>query len=177
MWKTCKRFPMYEVNEHGDVRSKETQKIMKQRVNSRGYLRLNLYCNGERKTVYSYRLVAEAFIPNPNNLPCVNHKDENKLNNDVSNLEWCTIAYNNRYGTKLKRQSDNSGKPIVAFNSTVFLRFKSLTQAAEVMDCVPSTIYKAINNKEFAFYKGLVWHYVDDPLPEKHGAAFSKTLG
>ena len=58
------------------------------------------------KHEYIHRLVAEAFIPNQDNLPCINHKDENKSNNNVENLEWCDKAYNNRYGTINIRQSE-----------------------------------------------------------------------
>ena len=68
-----------------------------------GYKMVDLHFCGVRKRMYVHRLVAQAFIPNPNNLPQVNHKDENKLNNCVSNLEWCTHAYNQRYGTKNER--------------------------------------------------------------------------
>lgn len=68
-----------------------------------GYKMIDLRMNGKRKRVYVHRLVAQAFIPNPNNLPQVNHKDENKLNNFVDNLEWCTHTYNQRYGTKNAR--------------------------------------------------------------------------
>lgn len=63
-----------------------------------GYYMVDLFKEHYRKRVYVHRLVAEAFIPNPCNLPCINHKDENRSNNDISNLEWCTIAYNNNYG-------------------------------------------------------------------------------
>ena len=169
MWKTCKRFPLYEVNEHGDVRNKDTQKILKQRINGKGYLRVNLVCDKGRKTVYSYRLVAEAFIPNPKHLPCVNHKDENKLNNDVSNLEWCTIEYNNRYGSKTRRQY----KPIYACYKDIQLGFESLNQAAEVIGCAPSTLCNAIRKGEITYFKGLYWCYIEDTPTGKSDAHLS----
>lgn len=69
------------------------------------YCRVDLYQNHQHNLKFVHRLVAEAFIPNPNNYPIVNHKDENPSNNDISNLEWCTVAYNNAYGTKGFRTS------------------------------------------------------------------------
>lgn len=67
------------------------------------YVFTNLSKNGKGKTYSIHNLVAKAFIPNPNNLPCVNHKDENKHNNNVSNLEWCDYIYNNNYNLKAKK--------------------------------------------------------------------------
>lgn len=83
--------------------------IMKPQGNGNGYLKLTL-CNQNhyQKQCYIHRLVAEAFLPNPTNKPAINHKDENKANNEVSNLEWCTIAYNNSYGTKIARQTSKN---------------------------------------------------------------------
>ncbi len=73
-------------------------KILKANPNQSGHLLVNLYdSDGRSKKVLVHRLVAEAFIENPQNLPCINHKDENKFNNCVDNLEWCTVAYNNKY--------------------------------------------------------------------------------
>lgn len=66
------------------------------------YIQLQLSKNGKKQPVLVHRLVAEAFIPNPNNLPCVNHKDENKHNNCADNLEWCTQKYNLNYGEGYK---------------------------------------------------------------------------
>ena len=74
----------------------------------KGYLRIGLRKNNILKYYSIHRLVAEAFIPNPNKLPCINHKDENKQNNYVNNLEWCTYQYNNNYGTRLDRVSQNN---------------------------------------------------------------------
>ena len=72
-----------------------------------GYLRVSLCKNGSVQNYHLHRLVAQTFIPNPNSLPTVNHKDENKLNNRVENLEWCSQADNNRYGTRTERMALN----------------------------------------------------------------------
>ena len=71
-------------------------RIRKLQKNNSGYIIVNII----GKTYLVHRLVAEAFIPNPNNYPQINHKDENKQNNRIDNLEWCTNKYNNNYGTK-----------------------------------------------------------------------------
>lgn len=83
-------------------------------INSRpnGYLKANLYKDGGMKNVAVHRLVAEAFIPNPNNLPQVNHKDEVKTNNNVENLEWCTGECNMNYGTARQRTTDKNSIPV-----------------------------------------------------------------
>lgn len=73
---------------------KYKEKILAPKITSDGHLRVTLCNCGKHKRVFVHRLVAEAFIPNPNNFPVINHKDENPLNNNVDNLEWCTIAYN-----------------------------------------------------------------------------------
>lgn len=71
-----------------------------------GYLMVRLYGKRGFKTITLHRLVAQTFIPNPDNLPEVNHKDENKANNCVDNLEWCTSKYNKHYGTCTQRRSN-----------------------------------------------------------------------
>ena len=91
----------YQVSNLGNVRSlnymrrKETRELSKKNI--KGYPYVILYKNTKIQRKRIHRLVAEAFIPNPNNLPEVNHKDENKANNRVDNLEWCTHQYNFQY--------------------------------------------------------------------------------
>ena len=80
-------------------------KQMKQSVHTKGYKTVTLTKNGKTKTVYVHRIVAEAFISNPYNLPMVNHKDEDKTNNFVENLEWCTASYNRTYGKAIERHA------------------------------------------------------------------------
>lgn len=89
------------IDEYGHYR----EKIMKQCFNKFGYLRVGIRKDGKQKNCPVHRLVAIAFIPNPNpnNYTCVNHKDECKTNNCVDNLEWCDHKYNNIYGTRLER--------------------------------------------------------------------------
>ena len=94
---------LYEVTDDGKVFNKNG-KEMHQYYVTRGYRIVLLYKDKKQKTKLVHRLVAEAFIPNPDNLPQVNHKDEDKENNTASNLEWCTNDYNNHYGTGNERR-------------------------------------------------------------------------
>lgn len=101
---------LYEVSDWGRVR--RNGKILRPAKIKNGYLLVSLYKNGIVRRVYIHRLVASAFIPNPQNLPEVNHRDENKTNNAVSNLEWCTHDYNMNYGTIYERLS----KPVLQYD-------------------------------------------------------------
>lgn len=78
---------------------------LKFRIDKGGYLRVLLSKNNKSKELLVHRLVAQTFLPNPDNLPEVNHKDENPKNNDISNLEWCTSKYNSNYGTRNERMA------------------------------------------------------------------------
>ena len=101
-WVNIENHPSYFISNFGRVFSKKSNKVMKNRVVSKnGYQQITL----DNSQLLVHRLVAQAFIPNPNNLPCVNHKDENPGNNDVRNLEWCTYKYNSNYGTNPIRHS------------------------------------------------------------------------
>lgn len=82
--------------------------MMKPTPDPKGYLRISFYKNAKSSTKKVHRLVAEAFILNSNNLPQVNHKDEDKTNNCVENLEWCSNAYNSRYGTCTERTREKN---------------------------------------------------------------------
>ena len=100
-WKDIKGYEgLYQVSNLGEIRSKHTGKWMKLKCSSvNGRYRKVILCDNEkREAKLVHRLVAEAFIPNTNNLPYVNHKDENPSNNMVVNLEWCTQKYNMNYG-------------------------------------------------------------------------------
>ena len=103
-WKTIEEYPMYSIDENGNVFSRYSNKILKPILVSNGYYSVQLFNERGAKCKTIHRLVATAFIPNPENLPCVNHKDEIKTNNHVSNLEWCTHAYNSTFGTAQERR-------------------------------------------------------------------------
>lgn len=105
-WKRIPGFERYSVSTDGQVKSHHgKEKILVQRDNGSGYKKVYLSMPYEKRNMLVHRLVALAFIPNPNNLPFINHKDENPSNNNVDNLEWCDAKYNNNYGTVKERLS------------------------------------------------------------------------
>lgn len=93
----------YLISENGEVISVKNNchKILKKRINSRGYYYINLCKNGKYKSVSIHRIVGKHFVDNPNNYNILNHIDGNKLNNDYSNLEWCTASHNSKEASRL----------------------------------------------------------------------------
>ena len=115
---------LYKVSDKGNVHSVERiirgKKwggiTLKPRYARGGYIQVGLYEDGKVKNKYIHRLVAEAFIPNENNYLEINHKDENKTNNHVENLEWCTRRHNNNHGTRIERVVQKQSKKVRAVN-------------------------------------------------------------
>ena len=108
--------------------------ILKHAVNNRGYHQVMLYKNGEKKKFLVHRLVAMAFLPNPNCYPHINHIDENVENNCADNLEWCTAQYNNCYGTGKFRRMLTSGRPVEQrlINGQLLATYTTTTIAQEI---------------------------------------------
>lgn len=135
-------------------------KLLNPQTTNGNYKFVILIVNNNRKTAYIHRLVAEAFIPNPDNLPCVNHKDEDKNNNEVSNLEWCTVAYNNSYGTRLDRVSKAMSKPILQYTlKDEFIReWSSTKEAAKSIGCGRENINSCLIGRTKTA-SGFKWRY------------------
>ena len=118
------------------------------------------YCPGCPHGII-HRLVAEAFIPNPHNLPCINHKDENPANPVVWNLEWCSYSYNNGYGARTEKHKIKIEKPIQQYtlDGQFVDRYNSVKIASKITGINYATITQAARGK----YKqagGYVWKYV-----------------
>jgi hypothetical protein len=103
----------YAITSCGKVWSYKTKKFLSTHKNSKGYKRVYLCKGNGGKLLAIHRLVAMSYIPNPDNLPQINHKDENKENNAVNNLEWCTNKYNSNYGTRNERMAKAKRKVVV----------------------------------------------------------------
>lgn len=121
-WRDIKDYEgLYQVSNFGNVRNLnyygKTHRIelLKLQKTRDGYIRVGISKNSYQKFFRVHRLVAQAFIPNPLNLPQVNHKDENRSNNCVDNLEWCDAPYNSSYGTRGERISKNKSKPVYQY--------------------------------------------------------------
>ena len=171
IWKDIKGYEgFYKVSNLGRIKSfhnntKITNKdsCLKPTSNSTGYLVVTLYKTGERRKKYLvHRLVAEAFIDNPNNYEMVNHKDECKTNNNVENLEWCDVAYNNAYGTAAIRGQLKRNDPVEAFTSDGYSigKFRSTGIAAEIFGVSSNCIRNACKGIILTAC-GYKWKYIN----------------
>ena len=160
IWKPISGYEgLYEVSNLGRVKGLKRNRILKPH-NTNRYYQVCLCKNGIQTDKLIHRLVAEAFIPNPDNLPEVNHKDENKLNNAVSNLEWLSQADNLAYGTRIERIRSARSKAVQAFNAEGVLvsKYASINEAAEKTGLAPINISRCCRG----IYKrsgGYVWRY------------------
>lgn len=155
IWKQCID-KNHEVSNTGKVAYKG--KIMATEHNDLGYETVKIMVNGKRKHFKVHRLVAIAFLPNPNNYPVVNHKDENPRNNNVCNLEWCTQKYNMNYGTFPKRASEKrKGKECInhmektiaqySLDGKLLNIYKSISEASKACGIDRSNIKLICNGK------------------------------
>ena len=112
-WKTVEKYPNYLVSTDGRIKKKSTGRILVTTPDSRGYPAVTIIDNDGQHTKCIHRLVAETFVPNPEGKLTVNHKDGNKRNNHISNLEWNTLSENlkHAYQVGLKQRPDNAGSP------------------------------------------------------------------
>ena len=168
-WKLIKNLnDYYAVSTCGRIMSMRDRRIMKLSTKKDGYKLLVASINGKKIGLHVHRLVAQAFIPNPLNLPVVNHKDENPANNNISNLEWCTWQYNNTYNNiqnrrkKINKNVWNKGKSLKENTSSIIMKeddnniyFSCISEAATYLSekenmefkTAYARIYKALNNK------------------------------
>ena len=175
VWKTIEGFEgRYEVSNIGRIRSfmtntgaiRERPLILCQKIDKYGYLVVGLNKNGKKNFRAVHRLVALAFIPNTGNLPQINHKNEDKQDNRVENLEWCTVSYNNNYGTHSKRISNSmKNNPKISRavlqcdkDGSIVNEYPSTHEAARANGYTKCGIVACIHGK-MNTYKGFYWKY------------------
>lgn len=171
IWKPIEGYEgLYEVSNLGRVRSLPRAttkgKVLKPRLTKFGYARVNLWRNGKSRLFLVHRLVAAAFISNPENKPQVNHIDENKANNCADNLEWCTNLENHNHGTINQRISatqtndPNKSKPVAMFSKCGDLLgiFPSMSEAERKTGICPQCISCCCNGK-YKSAGGYIWKF------------------
>ena len=168
IWKDIKGYEgRYQVSNLGRVRSLKFKShtrfskadILTASKDKMGYMCVSL----SRKSFKIHRLVAIAFIDNPNGLRCVNHKDEDKTNNKVENLEWCSYKYNNNYGTRNARISQNGGRKIAQYslNGELIKTWNSAAEAARYYKVKRTTISGCCAGRQHTSC-GFIWRFCDE---------------
>lgn len=153
-WKDIQWYDGYQISNLGRVKSFKynKEKILRPK-NVKQYLIVSLCKQGKVKNYLVHRLVAEAFIPNPQNLPQVNHIDEDKTNNCMDNLEWCDAKYNSNYGTRNEKIS----KQVLCVETGII--YPSTMEIKRKLGFVQSNISMCCNGKRKTAY-GHTWRYV-----------------
>ena len=154
---------LYQISSNGRVKSLNynhtgKERILKPAKYNCGYLMVGLWKQGKSKRYLVHRLVALHFIPNPNNLPQVNHKDEDKTNNQVNNLEWCDSLYNINYGTRNQRVVESLSKKVLCVETGKI--YPSISEVQREFGFSKGNISKCCNGKLKQMY-GFHWRYVN----------------
>lgn len=186
IWKDIKDYEgLYQVSNLGRVKSLQRycycgnkyrlkkEKILNGSTDKDGYIRVGLYNNGQCVLKKIHRLVATAFIPNSDNFPQVNHKDENKTNNFVyinedglvnlekSNLEWCSPIYNTNYGTAIERRSSKKRKSVKQFSlDGVLIKIWESVRKCESEGFSHQGVSSCCKGI-FKTYKGFIWNFAN----------------
>lgn len=171
-WRNIPRYAnLYQASTHGRIRRHPRMVenngtlcirkggIVSQSRTSKGYCRVKLYYEGKGREELVHRLVAETFIPNKKKLPCINHKDENKTNNHVENLEWCTYKYNNLYGTRIQKSVSKQSKPVIKDDGCSTTTYPSMQEAARQTGVSAGHICQVCNGKRNKA-GGFVWRFL-----------------
>lgn len=187
VWRTYPDYDFIEVSNLGRVRTKDRYvpcrnggkrlvkgRVLKQWLSHGGYLFVTFGANGKRVSLLVHRMVAICYIPNPDNLPEVNHIDNDRTNNVVSNLEWCTSQYNTDYKKNFGTSSTEVlGRPVIAIdlNSFKVLLFESQCEVAGQLGVFQSNVWKVVNGERNK--TGGYWFcYADSSAVEKVRAKF-----
>ena len=153
VWKTIKEFPTYSVSNFGRVKNDKRNYILHGGYDNDGYRQVTLSYNGKQYNRRVCRLVAITFIPNPKELPQVNHKDEDKENDCVDNLEWCNALYNNNYGERTQK----TRKRVRCVETKTI--YEGVRVAARLLHTSHNSISKAC--KTDGICRGYHWEYVN----------------
>lgn len=163
IWKDVEGVFGYQVSNLGRVRSlfsrggkRAYPRVMKGHIDSHGYVQVTISVDGKSKLMFVHRLVAKAFISNPLNLEMVNHKDENPLNNNVHNLEWCTRSYNNSYG----HATDSYRRAVCCIYREIAYFFNSIKEASAKMNIPVTSIFNALKRHSPMVSRCLTFYYV-----------------
>jgi hypothetical protein len=168
IWKDIKGYEgTYKVSNFGNIISfkRQNPKLLTKVINSDRYYVVNLTKDGKTKLFTVHKLVLGAFIPNEKNLPVINHKDENKLNNNINNLEWCTYEYNHNYGSRnlrtgISQRNRKDSKKVIQYDLKMnFIReWPSLGEIQRTFGYPTSNISKCCKGKSKLAY-GYIWKF------------------
>ena len=163
-FKEIQDFPNYQISNYGNVFSKNRNKILSPCDDSHGYLMVHLWKNNRQYVKKIHRLVAETFLENPNNFQDVNHKDENKKNNNISNLEWISRKDNLNYGTRNQRANATRKKPVYQIDKDtldIINKFDSAKDASKQTGINSSNITQVCKHSRKTA-GNYIWKFVEE---------------
>lgn len=170
MWKPIREFPLYEISSDGRVRRVRENKVRKISIGKRGYPVLSLRKDKKTYIRTLHRILAEAFIPNPDNLPEINHIDGDKTNYSLSNLEWCTHKHNDNHARRTGLRTSDGDKAVIQYSlsGVLIAEYKSASEAARKTGASRSAITNVCNRRknergyEHKTNRGYIWRWKEE---------------